>query len=92
MTQKVLEIDVMIYDMTKNSKIYKKIFLVTVLENKKWWNWKSPNLENNQRGEAQKYEKMENYWIFCEISERLGLPNINRNKYKIWNVLRIAGI
>ena len=33
MTQKVLEIDVMVYNMTKNPKIYKKIFLVTVLEN-----------------------------------------------------------
>ena len=46
MTQKVLEIDVMVYNMTKNPKIYKKIcyvkkkkekkkkiFLVTVVEN-----------------------------------------------------------
>ena len=33
MTQKALEIDVNIYNMTKNPKIYKKIFLVTVLEN-----------------------------------------------------------
>ena len=33
MTQNVLEIDVMAYNMTKNPKIYKKIFLVTVLEN-----------------------------------------------------------
>ena len=33
MTQKVLEIDVMVYNMTKNPKTYKKIFLVTVLEN-----------------------------------------------------------
>ena len=33
MTQKVLEIDVMVYNMTKNPKIYKKTFLVTVLEN-----------------------------------------------------------
>ena len=31
--KKVFEIDVMVYEMTKNSKIYKKIFLVTVLEN-----------------------------------------------------------
>ena len=33
MTQKVLEIDEMVYNMTKNPKIYKKIFLVTVLKN-----------------------------------------------------------
>ena len=33
MTQKVLEIDGMVYNMTKNPKIYKNIFLVTVLEN-----------------------------------------------------------
>ena len=32
MTQKVLEIEVMVYNMAKNPKIYKKIFLVTVLE------------------------------------------------------------
>ena len=33
MKQKVLEIDVMVSNMTKNAKIYKKIFLVTVFEN-----------------------------------------------------------
>ena len=33
MKQKVLEIDVMVSKMTKNPKIYKKIFLVTVLKN-----------------------------------------------------------
>ena len=33
MTQKVLGIDVMVYNMTKNPRIYKKIFLVTVPEN-----------------------------------------------------------
>ena len=32
MTPKVLEIDMVVYDITKNPKIYKKIFLVTVLE------------------------------------------------------------
>ena len=64
MGEKVLEIDVMVYNMTKNPKIYKKIFLVTVLENQKWRNWKSANLENNQCGEAQKYKKMESNWIF----------------------------
>ena len=31
MTQNVLETDVMVYNMTKNAKIYKKIFLVTFL-------------------------------------------------------------
>ena len=33
MTQKVLEIDMMVYNMTKNPKIYKKVFLVRFLEN-----------------------------------------------------------
>ena len=33
MTQKISEIHVMFYNMTKNPKIYKDIFLVTVLEN-----------------------------------------------------------
>ena len=33
MTQKVLETDVMVYIMTKNPKKYKKMFLVTILEN-----------------------------------------------------------
>ena len=33
MTQKALEIDVMVFNMIKNRKIYKKILLVTVLEN-----------------------------------------------------------
>ena len=32
-TQKVLEIDMMVYNMTKNEKISKKAFLVTVLDN-----------------------------------------------------------
>ena len=32
-TQKVLEIDVMVYDITKNPKTYKKISLVTDLDN-----------------------------------------------------------
>ena len=33
MTQKVLEIDVVVYNMTKYPKIYKNILIVTVLEN-----------------------------------------------------------
>ena len=33
MTQKILEIDVMVYSMSSNPKIYQKIFLVTVLKN-----------------------------------------------------------
>ena len=53
MTQKVLEIDVMVYNMTMNPKIYKKIFLVNL-----------ENLENNQYGEAQKCKKMESNWFF----------------------------
>ena len=32
-TQKVIEIDVMVYNMTKNPKIYKNIFLAASLEN-----------------------------------------------------------
>ena len=32
MTQKVLEIDVMVYNMTKDPQIYQKIFLFTSLE------------------------------------------------------------
>ena len=32
-TQNVLEIDVMVYNMTKKPKIYEKVFLATVLEN-----------------------------------------------------------
>ena len=32
MSQNVLKIDVMVYNMTKNPKMYKKIFLVKVLE------------------------------------------------------------
>ena len=33
MNQRFLEIDVMVYNMTKNPKLCKKIFLVTVFEN-----------------------------------------------------------
>ena len=33
MTQKLWENDVIVYNITKNPKIYKKIFLVTVLQN-----------------------------------------------------------
>ena len=33
MIQKVLEIDVVVYNMAKNPKIYKEIFLVTALLN-----------------------------------------------------------
>ena len=33
MTQKILEIDVMVYNMTKNLKKYRKILLVTFFEN-----------------------------------------------------------
>ena len=60
MTQKVLEIEVIVHNMTKNPEIYMKIFLVTFLENYYWRNWKSANLENNQCEEAQKYKKIKN--------------------------------
>ena len=33
MTQKLMEINVMVYNKRKNPKIYKKIFIATVLEN-----------------------------------------------------------
>ena len=59
MTQKVLEIDVMVYNMTKNPKIYKKIFLVTVLK-MKMLKLKITNLENNQCAEAPSYKEIEN--------------------------------
>ena len=66
MTQKVLEIDVMVYNMTNNPKICKKNFLVTVLEN---------GFENQQMSKITNVEKHRNIrkWraieFFCEISE-----------------------
>ena len=48
-----MEIDVMVYNMTKNPKIYKKIFLVN------GGIQKSANLKNNQSGEARKWRAIE---------------------------------
>ena len=69
MTQKVLKIDVMVYNMTKNPKIHKKIFLVKVLE------VKNSETENQQIPKITNVEKRRNVgkWraidFFCEISE-----------------------
>ena len=69
MTQKVLEIDVMVYNMTNNPKTYKKIFLVTVLE------INNGGIENQQISKITNVEKHRNIrkWraieFFCEISE-----------------------
>ena len=69
MTQKVLEIDVMVYNMTNNPKTYKKIFLVTVLE------INNGGIENQQISKITNVEKHKNIrkWeaieLFCEISE-----------------------
>ena len=54
MTQKVLEIDEMVYNMTKNLKIYKKIFLVIVLENY------NGEIENQQISKITNAEKHRN--------------------------------
>ena len=69
MTQKVLEIDVMVYNMTNNPKTYKKIFLVTVLE------INNGGIENQQISKITNVEKHRNIrkWraieFFCETSE-----------------------
>ena len=54
MTQKVLEIDVMVYNMTNNPKTYKKIFLVTVLE------INNGGIENQQISKITNVEKHRN--------------------------------
>ena len=69
MTQKVLEIDVMVYNMTNNPKTYKKIFLVTVLE------INNGGIENQQISKITNVEKHRNIrkWtaieLICEKSE-----------------------
>ena len=61
MTQKLLKIDVMVYNMTKTPKIYKKILLATVLENQQIS--KITNVEKHRN--IRKWRAIE---IFCEIS------------------------
>ena len=75
MTQKVLEIDVMVYNMTKNPKIYKKIFLVNCgIQNQQIL--KITNVEKQENG-----EQLNSFVKYQRIS--LDFLNINRNKYKI---------
>ena len=69
MTQKVLKIDVMVYNMTKNPKIHKKIFLVKVLEvkNSETENQQIPKITNvEKRRNVRKWRVID---FFCEISE-----------------------
>ena len=61
MTQKLLKIDVMVYNMRKTPKIYKKILPVTVLENQQIL--KITNVEKHRN--IRKWRAIE---IFCEIS------------------------
>ena len=55
MTQKVLENDVMVYNMEDNLKIYKKIFLVTVLDK-----INNDGIENHQISKIANVEKHRN--------------------------------
>ena len=70
MTQNVSEIDVMFYNMTKNPKIYNKIFLVTALK------VNNGGIENQQISKITNVEKHRNIRkgraieFFCEISEK----------------------
>ena len=69
MTQNVSEIDVLFYKMTKNPKIYNKIFLVTALK------INNGGIENQQILKITNVEKHSNKrkWraieFFCEFSE-----------------------
>ena len=51
MPYKILEIDVMVYNKTKNPKIYQKMFLVTVLE------ISNGGIENQQTSKITNVEK-----------------------------------
>ena len=68
MTQKVLKNDVMVYNMENNLKIYKEIFLVTVLDK-----INNDGIENHQISKINNAEKHRNItkWrtieFFCEI-------------------------
>ena len=66
MTQKFVEIDVMVYNMTKNPKIYKKIFLVTVL---KINNGEIENQQISKISSVEKNRKWRAIEFFCEIKE-----------------------
>ena len=83
MTQKVLEIDVMVYNMTKNQKTYKKIFLVTVL---KINNGGNENLQISKITNAEKHRNVRK-WRAIEFflkyqGTSLVFLNVNRRKYK----------
>ena len=83
MTQKVLEIDVMVYNMTKNPKTYKKIFLVTVL---KINNGRNENLQISKITNAEKHRNVRK-WRAIEFflkyqGTSLVFLNINRRKFK----------
>ena len=70
MTQNVSEIDVMFYNMTKNLKIYNKIFLVTALKvnNGRIENQQISKITNVEKhGNIRKWRAIE---FFCEISEK----------------------
>ena len=67
MTPKVLEIDVMVYSMTKNPKIYKKNFLVTVLENGGFENQQISKITNV--GKHRNIKKWRAIEFLCQISE-----------------------
>ena len=67
MTPKVLEIDVMVYNMTKNPKIYKKNFLVTVFEN--------DGFENQQISKITNVEKHRNFFS----SSGIGMGRVKNN-------------
>ena len=80
MTQNVSEIDVLFYKMTRNPKIYNKIFLVTALK------VNNSGIENQQILKITNVEKHRNIrkWrtieFFCEISEKW--PRIYQYKSK----------
>ena len=85
MTQKVFEIGVMVYSMTKNRKIYKQILLVTS------FNINKGDIENQQISKITNVEKHRNIrkwraiYFFIVKCQRISLDflDINRNKNKI---------
>ena len=76
MTQNVLEIDVMVYNMTKKPKIYKKVFLPTVLDQ---LISKITNLEKHRN--IRNGEQLKFFVKYQRIS--LGFLSVNRNTYKV---------
>ena len=83
MTQNVLENDLMVNNMTKNPKIYKKSFLVIVLEN---YNGEIENQQTSKITNAEKHRNIRKgraIKLFVKHQRiRPGCLNINRNKYK----------